>query len=59
MTRIMTNFTAADMIIHSVPSAPKKVSKDFNKTTLEGAQTRLETTSTVPKGKPTGKGKKA
>lgn len=59
MTRIMTNFTAADMIIHGEPKKPKKVAKDSNKTTLEGAQTRLETASKAPTVKPTGKVKKA
>lgn len=59
MTRIMTNFTAADMIIHGEQKKPKKVAKDSSKTAVKGAQTTLETTSKAPTVKPTGKVKKA
>jgi hypothetical protein len=58
MTRIMTNFTAADMIIHGAQKKPKKVTKAAEETTLKGAQTPLETPSEAPMVKPTGKTKK-
>lgn len=63
MTRIMTNFTAADMIIHGQPEKPKpkpkKVASDSTETTLEAAQTPSEKVSKAPAVKPTGKAKKA
>jgi hypothetical protein len=59
MTRIMTNFTAADMIIHGAPKKPKKVTKVTEETTPKGAQKPLETPSQAPAVKPTGKVKKA
>jgi hypothetical protein len=59
MTRIMTNFTAADMIIHGAQKKPKKVTKAAEETTLKGAQMPLETPSKAPAVKPTGKIKKA
>jgi hypothetical protein len=59
MTRMMTNFTAADMIIHGAQKKPKKVTKAAEETTPKGAQTPLETPSSAPVVKPTGKTKKA
>lgn len=55
----MTNFTAADMIIHGAPKKPKKVTKAAEETTPKGAQMPLETPSSTPAVKPTGKTKKA
>jgi hypothetical protein len=59
MTRMMTNFTAADMIIHGAQKKPKKVTKVAEETAPKGAQTPLETPSSAPVVKPTGKTKKA
>jgi hypothetical protein len=59
----MTNFTAADMIIHGAPNKPKpkpkKVALDSDKTTLKDAQTPSETPTKPATVKPTGKVKKA